>query len=178
MAHKTVSKRSSSKRKTGKAKLKVRKLKRVQSIPAGYHSVTPYLIINGAATALEFYKSVFGAKEKLRMPQTDGRVGHAEILIGGSHIMLADEHPEINAHAPQPGTPSAVGIVLYVKDVDVVFDRAVAGGARTERPPQTMFYGDRTCTIVDPFGHRWFISTHIEDVSPKELRRRAAEHSH
>lgn len=171
MARKITQSRSS-KRRAVKAKPKARKPRRAKPIPAGYHSITPYLIVNGAAAALEFYKTAFGAKEKLRMSGTDGRIGHAEIVIGNSRIMLADEHPDINARAPQAGTPTAVGIMLYVKDVDAVFKRATANGARSERPPQDQFYGDRTSTLVDPFGHRWFISTHIEDVSPKELQRR------
>lgn len=165
-------KSGTSKRRIVKAKPKARKPRRVQPIPTGYHSITPYLIVNGAAAALEFYKTAFAAKEKLRMSGTNGRIGHAEIVIGGSHVMLADEHPDINARAPQTGTPTSVGIVLYVKDVDAIFKRAMANGARSERPPQDQFYGDRTSTLVDPFGHRWFISTHIEDVSPKELKRR------
>lgn len=170
MARKTT--QSSSSKRRVKAKPKARKPRRVKPIPAGYHSITPYLIVSGAAAALEFYKTAFGAKEKLRMSGSDGRIGHAEIVIGNSRIMLADEHPDINAHAPQAGTPTSVGIVLYVKDVDAVFRRATANGAKSERPPQDQFYGDRTSTLVDPFGHRWFISTHIEDVSPKELKRR------
>jgi PhnB protein len=178
VASKTARKSKSSKPRTGKAKSRTRKTRRVKPIPAGYHSITPYLIINGAAGALEFYKNAFGAREKLRMPAPGGRVGHAEILIGSSHVMLADENPEMNARAPQVGTPPPVGIVLYVKDVDTVFERAVAGGAKVERPLANQFYGDRTATLVDPYGHRWFISTHVEDVPPKELQRRMQEQHH
>ena len=175
MARKPTSKRKLSKRKTGKAKPKVHKAKRVQAIPAGYHSVTPYLIVSRAAEALEFYKNAFGAREKVRMPAPGGRIGHAEILIGSSHVMLADENPEMGAHAPQAGTPPPVSILLYVKDVDAVFERAVAAGARVERPTENQFYGDRAATLIDPYGHRWHIHSHIEDVSPKEMQRRMQE---
>lgn len=171
MASKTA-KSKSSKRRTGKAKSKTRKTRRVTPIPAGYHSVTPYLIVNGGAAALEFYKTAFGAKEKVRMPHPDGRIGHAELLIGTSHLMLADENPDVNARAPQAGVPLSVSIVLYVKDVDKVFERAVNSGARVERPLRNEFYGDRTGTLIDPYGHRWHIHTHVEDVSPKEMQRR------
>lgn len=170
-----TSKRSAARKVKTKSRSRVKKRLRAQPIPKGYHNVTPYLIINGATQALEFYKTAFGAREKLRIPGAEGRIGHAEIIIGDSHIMLADEHPEVNARAPQPGASSPVGIMLYIKDVDTVFKRAVAGGAQAERAPADQFYGDRTSTIVDPFGHRWFISTHIEDVSPKELKRRMQE---
>ena len=172
MARKTTSKRKPSKRKLGKAKPGARKVKRVRAIPAGYHSVTPYLIVRRAAEALEFYKSAFGASEKVRMPAPGGRIGHAEIVIGSSHIMLADEHPEMGAYAPQGGAIPPVGIVLYVKDVDKVFERAVSGGARVERPVKNQFYGDRAGTLIDPYGHCWHIHAHIEDVSPSEMQRR------
>ena len=171
MAKKSA-KSKSAKRRAGKPEAKARKPRRVQPIPAGYHSITPYLIINGATAALEFYKNAFGAREKVRMPAPGGRIGHAEILIGTSHVMLADENPEVNARAPQAGVPLSVSIVLYVKDVDKVFERAVNSGARVERPLKDEFYGDRTGTIIDPYGHRWHIHTHIEDVSPKEMQRR------
>ncbi|MGH8307988.1 MAG: VOC family protein [Gammaproteobacteria bacterium] len=165
---------TSTKRKAVKAKSRKTKTRKVKPIPAGYHSVTPYLIINGAAAALDFYKKAFGAKEKLRMPHGD-RIGHAEIVIGDSHVMLADENPDMGARAPQAGTPPAVSIMLYVKDVDAVFKRAVAAGARVERPLADQFYGDRTGGIIDPFGHRWYLGTHIEDVSVKELQKRMKE---
>lgn len=173
MARKKTAKKSRpAKRKASKAKPKARKSKRVQPIPAGYHSVTPYLVVNGAAAALEFYKNAFGAKEKVRMPEPSGRIGHADILIGTSHVMLADENPAMNARAPQSGTTPPTSVVLYVKDVDKVFERAVNNGARVERPLENQFYGDRTGTLIDPYGHRWHIHTHIEDVSPKEMQRR------
>ncbi|MGB9430368.1 MAG: VOC family protein [Gammaproteobacteria bacterium] len=174
MASKTA-KSKSSKRRTGKAKSRTKKASRVQAIPAGYHSVTPYLIVNGGAAAIEFYKKAFGAKEKVRMPHPDGRIGHAEIQIGSSRIMLADENPEMRARAPQPGTPPPVGIMLYVKDVDAVFSRAIAAGAKVERPVANQFYGDRTGGFIDPFGHRWYVGTHIEDVSPREMLKRMQE---
>lgn len=177
MARKTVKKSHSKKAKAAKTQRKTgaKKAHRVQPIPAGYHSVTPYLIVNGGAAALEFYKNAFGAKEKTRMPHPDGRIGHAEILIGTSHVMLADEHPEMGAHAPQAGTSSPVSILLYVRNADQVFERAIKYGARVERELENQFYGDRTGTLIDPFGHRWHIHTHIEDVSPKEMQRRMQE---
>ena len=143
-------------------------------IPEGYHSVTPYLIVTGAASAIEFYKHAFGAKEVMRIPHPDGRVGHAELQIGDSRIMLADEFPEIGARSPMSlgGTP--VGIQLYVDDVDAVTARALAAGAKMLRPLKDQFYGDRSGTLNDPFGHQWTISTHKEDISPEEMQRRAA----
>ena len=171
MAKKSA-KSKSAKRRTGKPKAKARKPRRVQAIPAGYHSITPYLIINGAAAALEFYKNAFGAKEKVRMGEPGGRVGHAEILIGTSRLMLADENPTMNARAPQAGLAPPVSVVLYVTNVDKVFERAVNIGARVERPVENQFYGDRAGTLIDPYGHRWHIHTHIEEVSPKEMQRR------
>lgn len=149
---------------------------KVKPIPEGYHSVTPYLIVKNAAAALEFYKTAFGAVEIVRMQEGD-RVGHAEILIGDSHVMLADQYPEIGAMAPEPGNRPPVSMMLYVPDVDAVFARAVEAGATVERPLANQFYGDRTGGIMDPFGHRWYIGTHIEDVSPEEMKRRmAAQH--
>ena len=144
----------------------------VKPIPDGYHTATPYLIVNGAAKALEFYAKAFGAEEVLRCPMPDGRMGHAEFRIGDSNIMLADEFPEMGAKGPASlgGTP--VGICLYVTDSDAVFQRAVAAGARVERPIQDQFYGDRSGTVIDPFGHKWTLATHKEDVSPEEIERR------
>jgi PhnB protein len=143
-------------------------------IPEGYHSVTPYLIVTGAASAIEFYKHAFGAKELMRIPHPDGRVGHAELQIGDSRVMLADEFPEMGVRSPMTlgGTP--VGIQLYVDDVDAVTTRALAAGAKTLRPVKDQFYGDRSGTLSDPFGHQWTISTHKEDVSLEEMQRRAA----
>ena len=146
----------------------------VKPIPDGYHSVTPYLVVNGAAKALDYYKQAFGAEERLRLPTPDGRIAHAEIEIGDSVVMLADEFPQMGAKSPQTigGTP--VGICLYVKDVDAVFKQAIAAGGKQEKPLQNQFYGDRSGTLVDPFGHKWTVATHIEDVPPEELGRRMA----
>jgi PhnB protein len=146
----------------------------VKPVPDGYHAVTPYLIVNDGPAALEFYKKAFGAVELLRMPRPDGRIGHAEIKIGDSPVMLADEHPEIGALSPQSVGGSPVSIHLYVADVDAMFNQAVAAGASVVRPLQNQFYGDRTGGVKDPFGYQWYVATHIEDVSPEELQRRAA----
>jgi len=146
----------------------------VKPIPDGYHSVTPYLIVSGAAKALDYYKRAFGAEERMRFPMPDGRIAHAEIVIGDSVVMLADEFPQMGATSPQSigGTP--VGICLYVKDVDAVFKQAIAAGGKEEKPLQNQFYGDRSGTLVDPFGHKWTVATHIEDVPPEEMKRRMA----
>ena len=149
-------------------------MSKVRPIPEGYHTATPYLIVKGAASAIEFYKKAFGATELLRMVQADGRVGHAEIKIGDSPIMLADEFPEMGARGPQSLGGSPVSILLYVEDVDALFSRAVAAGAKVLRPVQDQFYGDRSGGVTDPFGHLWYIATHKEDVSPEELKKRAA----
>lgn len=143
-------------------------------IPDGYHTATPYLIVKGAAQAIEFYKKAFGATELLRMEQPGGKVGHAEIKIGDSTIMLADEAPDVDARSPQTIGGSPVSILLYVEDVDAVFTKAVAAGAAVQRPVANQFYGDRTGGVKDPFGHVWYIATHVEDVSPDEMRKRAA----
>jgi PhnB protein len=147
---------------------------KVRPIPEGYHTVTPYLIIKEAAKAIDFYKKGFGATELFRM-ERDGRIGHAEIKIGDSHIMLADEAPEMGWRSPQTigGTP--VSILLYVEDVDKLFKQAVAAGAKVQRSPENQFYGDRSAGITDPFGHSWYIHTHIEDVSPQEMDKRMKE---
>jgi PhnB protein len=146
----------------------------VKAIPDGYHSATPYLIVDGAARALDFYKRAFGAKELLRIPAPGDRVGHAEIKVGDSVIMLADEHLEIDARGPQHYGGSPVSILLYVDDVDTLFKQAVAAGGTEVRPVADQFYGDRSGTLKDPFGHSWHLSTHTEDVSPEELNRRMA----
>jgi PhnB protein len=140
-------------------------------IPAGYHSVTPYLAIDGAKRALAFYAEAFGARERMRMERPDGRIGHAEIEIGDSVIMLADPWPEEKFVAPR-GEEVSVSIHLYVPDVDATFARAVAAGAAAERQVETQFYGDRSGSVRDPFGHRWHISTHVEDVPPDEIQGR------
>lgn len=149
----------------------------VKPIPEGYHSLTPYLSVNGAAAAIEFYKQAFGAKELFRMPGPDGRIGHAEILIGDSHVMLADEHAEIGFRGPRAlgGTP--VHLMVYVENVDEVFARAIAAGGKVTRAVEDQFYGDRLGGFEDPYGHIWFVATHVEDVAPEELERRAKARS-
>ena len=145
----------------------------VKFTPDGYHTATPYLIINGATAAIEYYKNAFGATELFRMDAPGGKIGHAEIKIGDSRIMLADEFPEMDARGPQSigGTP--VSIMLYVGDVDTVFNRAIAAGGKVKQPVQDKFYGDRSGNLADPFGHVWTIATHKEDLSPSEIGKRA-----
>jgi PhnB protein len=147
----------------------------VKPIPEGYQAVTPYLIVDGASAAIDYYKKVFGATERMRMPAPGGRVGHAELTVGGSVIMLADEFPDMGFRGPKAlgGTP--VSVLLYVEKVDDVFKRAVDAGAKPLRPVENQFYGDRMGTLEDPFGHVWSIATHVEDVSPEEMRRRSEE---
>jgi PhnB protein len=147
----------------------------VKPIPDGYHSVTPYLIVKGAAKALEFYKAAFGAVERFRMPMPDGRIGHCEFSVSGSTVMMADEFPEMGIVAPTPGVRPAVGLAVYVDDSDAVFARAIAAGAKEERPMKTQFYGDRSGTVIDPFGHVWTLATHVEDVSHEEMQTRMAK---
>ncbi len=145
----------------------------VEPIPEGYHSVTPYLIVKGAAAAIDFYKAAFGAIELTRMTQPDGRVGHAEIKIGDSPVMLADEFPDVGARSPQTIGGSPVSLMIYVPDVDGTVAKAVAAGATLTRPVADQFYGDRVGGVTDPFGHSWYVATHKEDLSPEELERRA-----
>jgi PhnB protein len=154
---------------------------KVKPIPDGYHSLTTYLSIKGASAAIAFYKQAFGAEELYRLPMPDGRVGHAELQIGDSRLMLADELPEMpSAIAKSPRTLGGVssGLNLYVDDVDAQFKRAVDAGATVKRPVTNQFYGDRSGTVEDPFGHVWTISTHVEDVSPEEIARRMAALPH
>lgn len=146
----------------------------VKPIPDGYHTVTPYLVIDGAAAAIEFYKNAFGATELFRMAQPNGKVGHAEIKIGDSPIMLADENPKMGARGPKAIGGCPITIMLYVEDVDALYARAIAAGARPDRPIQNQFYGDRSGSVDDPFGYKWHIATHVEDVPTEEVRRRAA----
>lgn len=142
-------------------------------IPPGYHTVTPYLVVDGAAKAIEFYKQAFAAEEVLRMPMPDGRVGHAEVRIGDSHVMLADAFPERGYEAaPCEGKWRSPSIHLYVEDVDAVFARAVEAGAKVFVDVADQFYGDRRGCLIDPFGQSWSIATHIEDVSEEELKQR------
>ncbi len=144
----------------------------VQPVPAGYHTATIYLIVKGGLKALDWYKKAYGAVELMRFEGPGGVLGHAEIKIGDSPIMLADEFPDMGHKSPTTlgGTPA--GICLYVKDCDALFNQAVAAGATVLKPLQDQFYGDRSGTVTDPFGHNWTIATHIEDVSPEEMRRR------
>jgi PhnB protein len=149
------------------------KTKKVSPIPAGYASVTPYLTIKGAAAAIDFYKKSFGAEEVMRMPMPDGSIAHAEIRIGGSVIMLHDENPQWNALSPTTVGNSSSSIMLYVNDCDAVFNRAVANGATVTMPVADQFYGDRCGNVTDPFGHKWCIATHIEELTPEEIGERA-----
>ena len=144
----------------------------VKPIPEGYNTATPYLTVDGASSALDFYKKAFGATERMRMPGPGGKVMHAEFQIGDSTIMIADEFPEMDVRGPMTLGGSAVSIMLYVEDVDSVVDQAVAAGAEVIRPIKDQFYGDRSGAIKDPFGHKWQIATHKEDVSPEEMKRR------
>lgn len=146
-----------------------------KAIPEGYHSVTPYLIIDGAAKALDFYKKAFGATEVMRMEDPKGRIGHAEIKIGDSHVMLADEYPEMGYRGPSSLGGAGVSLMVYVDDVDATFRQALAAGAQELQPLKDQFYGDRSGTLKDPFGHVWTIATHVEDVPPAEMERRAKE---
>jgi len=141
---------------------------------AGYHTVTPYLISSDATRALEFYKQAFGATEIMRMSAPGGKVGHAEIQIGDSRIMVADEAPQCNALSPQTVGGTPVSLMIYVADVDAMFAKAVSLGAKALMPVKDQFYGDRSGSLIDPFGHQWTIATHTEDLSQDELAKRAA----
>jgi PhnB protein len=145
----------------------------INAIPDGYHSVTPYLIVKGAAAAIDFYTRAFGATELMRMPSPEGRIGHAELRIGDSVIMLADEHPEMGHRGPQSLGGAGVSLMLYVERVDEVFKRSIANGAKELQPIKNQFYGDRSGTLQDPFGYNWTVATHVEDVSEAEMQQRA-----
>jgi PhnB protein len=174
-------KKSSSLKKTNLLKAKGRKKpialrkKRVSPIPKGYHSITPYLIVNQAVQAIEFYKTAFGAKELIRMEHPKGKIKHAELKIGDSKIMLTEVCADRGTHSPQDLGGSPVGMHLYIKNVDAVVEHAVAAGAKLLQPVEDMFYGDRSGMLEDPYGHQWCISTHIEDVSIAEAKKRAAK---
>lgn len=146
----------------------------VRAIPEGYHSVTPYMIIKGAAGALEYYKKAFNATELMRIDGPNGTIGHAEIRIGDSILMMADEFPQMGCLSPLTAGSVSVSLMIYVPNVDEIFAQAIKAGGTEKRAIQNQFYGDRSGTLVDPFGHMWTVSTHIEDVPPDELARRAA----
>jgi PhnB protein len=144
-------------------------------IPDGYHSATPYLMVKGAANAIDYYKRAFDATELFRMADEKGTIGHAEIRIGDSIIMLADDQPGALCHPPRSLGGSSVGMMIYVSDVDTVFKRALEAGGKALRPLTNQFYGDRSGTLEDPYGHVWTVATHVEDVPPEELKRRAEQ---
>lgn len=145
----------------------------VKPVPEGYHAITPYLFCADAAAAIDYYKKVFGATELFRHGAPGGKIGHAEIRIGDCVVMLADEHAEVKALSPKTIGGTAVGLMLYVDDVDAVFGRALASGSKQVQALEDKFYGDRAGSLIDPFGHMWMIGTHKEDVSPEEMERRA-----
>jgi PhnB protein len=147
---------------------------KAKAIPEGYHTVTPYLTVRNAAAALDFYKRAFGADEVFRVADPQGKIGHAEIRVGDSAIMLSDEFPDMGAQSPEAIGGSPVMLHLYVENVDALVQRAVDAGAKLERPVADQFYGDRGGMVVDPFGHKWWIATHVEDVPPEEVEKRAA----
>jgi PhnB protein len=147
----------------------------VKPLPEGYHTLTPYLVVNGAAAALDFYARAFGAVELYRLQDPTGKVGHAEMRIGDSHFMLADEFPEMGAVSPKSQSGHSISLLVYLPDVDDAFRRAIAAGATEVRPVQDQFYGDRSGTLIDPFGHQWSLATHVADVTPEEMERRYAE---
>ena len=146
-----------------------------QPIPDNYPRVTPYLIVDGGDAAIGFYKSVLGATERGRMDGPDGKVGHAELEIGDSLVMLADEHPEVDAFGPKSVGGTPVFLHIYVEDADSTFERAIDAGAKQLQPVEDKFYGDRSGSFEDPFGHHWNVATHVEDISPDEMSKRAAE---
>jgi PhnB protein len=147
----------------------------VKPVPDGYPSLTPYLIVTDAAAAIAFYQQVFGAKLRMKLDGPDGKIGHAELEIGNSLIMLADEHPEMGARAPKSFGGTPVSLHVYVDDADGAFERAIEAGAESRSPVEDKFYGDRMGSFEDPFGHHWHVATHVEDVPPEEMDKRAAE---
>jgi len=144
----------------------------MKAIPEGYHNVTPYLYVRSAASAIDFYKSAFGATEIMRMPASNGKIMHAELRIGDSIVMLADENPQTGVMSPQTIGGFSMGLLLYLENVDAVIQKAVESGAKLLRPIKDQFYGDRSGSVLDPFGHMWTVATHVEDVSPEEMRKR------
>jgi PhnB protein len=148
----------------------------VQARPEGYHSVTPYLVVDDAAKAIDFYARAFGAKEIFRLPMGD-KIGHAEIMIGDSHVMLSDEWPDMNMRGPKARGGATASMMVYVDDVDAMFAQALKAGGTADKNPENQFWGDRMGTLVDPYGHRWMLATHVEDVPPEEMERRMAAFS-
>ncbi|MGZ8346562.1 MAG: VOC family protein [Allosphingosinicella sp.] len=147
----------------------------VDPIPKGYHSVTPYLIVDGAIEAIRFYEAAFGAVEVVRMPSGEDKLAHAEMRIGDSHVMLADESPDMGHLGPLKRGGATASLLIYGPDVDAAFARAIAAGATEEQPPSDQFWGDRMGSLRDPFGHRWSLATHVEDVPEDEMQRRMSE---
>ncbi len=150
-------------------------MKKKKPIPDGFHAVIPYLTVKDPAQAIDFYQRAFGARERVRMPAPDGKVGHAELQIEDSIIMLGAECPEHGSVSPETLEGSPVGLALYVENVDDVFQRAVEAGATVKEPVSDKFWGDRAGSLTDPFGHKWMVLTHIEDVSPEEMKKRMQE---
>ena len=148
----------------------------VNYIPEGYHTVTSYLMVDDAARALDFYRDAFGAEELFRLPMGD-KIGHAEIMIGDTHLMLADEFPDMGALGPNSRGGPTASFMIYVPDADAAYDRAVKAGARADRPLKNEFWGDRIGTVIDPFGHKWSLATHVEEVPPEEIQRRMEQWS-
>ena len=145
---------------------------KTQPIPKGYHSITPHLVVRDAKRAIDFYRRAFGAQEIMRMDGPEGKIAHAEMKIGDSMLMVADEMPGSGNRAPSPSGGSPVGIMLYVENVDDVFKQAVTAGAKADQQPSDMFWGDRYGKLTDPFGHTWSLATHVEDVAPEEMKKR------
>lgn len=148
----------------------------VNYIPDGYHTVTSYLMVDDAARALDFYRDAFGAEELFRLPMGD-KIGHAEIMIGDTHLMLADEFPDMGALGPNSRGGPTASFMIYVPDADAAYDKAVKAGAKADRPLKDEFWGDRIGTVIDPFGHKWSLATHVEEVGPEEIQRRMQEWS-
>ena len=146
-----------------------------KAIPEGYHSITPYLVVDDASGAIEFYKRAFGAKENLRMPTPDGKVAHAELAIGDSLIMLSDPFDQGSTKTPKALGATTIGIFLYTEDVDETYKQALDAGATSTQEPEDMFWGDRFASVKDPYGHQWQMATHVEDVSPEDMGKRAEE---
>jgi PhnB protein len=172
-APKSAAKKATATRQAARKQAPARR--KVSPVPPGYRSVTPYLVCRNTAQAIEFYKKAFGARLKVKMDGPGGGVVHAEMQFGDSMVMLGDEMPAMGATAPETIGGTASGVFIYAENVDRAYARAVAAGATSEQAPQDMFWGDRYCKLADPFGHKWAIGTHIEDVSPKEIARRGRE---